>query len=400
MACLSVASSHLGLILLAVEGAVLLAQPAARPPQFLLHRIGTDNSEGVAVMDMDSDGKLDVTSGAYWYRYPDWRRTEFREAAVFGEFVANCGEFAIDVNRDGAADIITASWFENGIFYFENPRQPGARWQKRVVTPSTETEGLIAVDVDGDGALDIVPSHYSEQPVFWIQNVNGELRRRPVSPRGNGHGVGYGDVDGDGRNDIILANGWHRQIDVAADRWEFLQEFQLGAAGIPIFVYDVNQDGLNDLIFGKGHDVGLFWLEQRRDESGHRTWAQHEIDMTYSQLHTLQMADLDGDGKPELIAGKRYRGHGPSDPGAYDPLAIYYYILHPGPEPRFERHPIAFNSQAGAGMQFVVVDLDGDGDLDIICGGKTGQFWFENLSVNKAPDESRELLWEYGCRIP
>jgi hypothetical protein len=64
---------------------------AAEPPVFLLHQIGTDRSEGVAVLDVDRDGKLDVTSGAYWYKAPDWQRTEFREAKISGEFVSNCG---------------------------------------------------------------------------------------------------------------------------------------------------------------------------------------------------------------------------------------------------------------------------------------------------------------------
>jgi len=45
------------------------------------------------------------------------------------------------------------------------------------------------------------------------------------------------------------------------------------------------------------------------------------------QVHALKMADIDGDGELELIAGKRYRGHAGDDPGSYDPLVVYYYKM-------------------------------------------------------------------------
>jgi len=365
----------------------------AADPMFLLHPIGTDRSEGVTVFDFDRDGKLDVTSGAYWYKAPDWTQQKYREVGVSGEFVVNCGEFAVDVNGDGYIDILGAGWQEDGLFYFENPKKLGEIWPKVQITPSRNTEGLIFADVDGDGVKDLIPSHYSEQPVFWVRVKKDGFERRAVGPRGNGHGVGLGDVDGDGKKDIILANGWHRQVDLAKDQWEYQPEFKMGLAGIAIYVYDFNEDGLPDILFGKGHDYGLFWLEQGRDVDGKRTWKQHVIDMSYSQIHNVQMVDLDGDGKPEILAGKRYRGHNEKDPGSFDPLAIYYYKVETGKTPKFTRHTIAYNGVVGAGTQFVVVDLDGDGDLDIVCAGKTGQYWFENLTVNRVSWQERELLF-------
>jgi len=365
----------------------------AGEPMFLLHQIGNDRSEGITVFDFDRDGRLDVTSGAFWYKAPEWTRTEFRECKTSGEFVVNCGEFAVDVNGDGHTDILAAGWQEDGLFYFENPKQPAVIWPKVKIAPSRNTEGLIFVDVDGDGMKDLVPSHYSPQPVFWVQVKRDGFLKRPISPEGNGHGVGYGDIDGDGKKDMMLANGWHRQIDLAKDQWEYKPEFKLGLAGIAMYTYDFNQDGLPDILFGKGHDYGLFWLEQKKDRQGKRSWEQHVIDMSYSQIHNVQMVDLDGDGQPEILAGKRYRGHNEKDPGSFDPLAIYYYKFQPGKEPKFTRHTVAYNSPAGAGTQFVVIDLDADGDLDILCAGKTGQYWFENMTVNKVTWQNRDILF-------
>ncbi|MHC4067475.1 MAG: FG-GAP repeat domain-containing protein, partial [Planctomycetota bacterium] len=140
---------------------------------------------------------------------------------------------------------------------------------------------------------------------------------------------------------------------------------------------------------------GLFWHEQVvRD--GKRSWREHLIDGSYSCIHNMQLADLNGDGNPELLAGKRYRGHNGDDPGGYEPLAIFYYTID-SKTGTFQRHPVAYNSRAGGGTQFVVVDFDGDGDQDFLTAGKSGQFWFENLMVNEVPRGKREkeLLYNY-----
>ena len=101
------------------------------------------------------------------------------------------------------------------------------------------------------------------------------------------------------------------------------------------------------------------------------------------------MVDLDGDGQPELLAGKRYRGHNGNDPGSYDPLVIYYYKID-AKSGKFTRYPISMNGTAGAGTQFIAQDLDGDGDLDVAVAGKTGAHFLENLRINKVPKSQRE----------
>ena len=128
---------------------------------------------------------------------------------------------------------------------------------------------------------------------------------------------------------------------------------------------------------------------EQTNQGGKRGWKQHLIDGSVSQLHNVALVDLTGDGRPEILTGKRYRGHNGRDPGAYDPLAIFYYTLDPDTQ-SFTRHPIAYNSSAGVGAQFVVRDMDGDGDVDIVTAGKSGQYWFENLTINNVPREQRE----------
>ncbi|MGC8642912.1 MAG: FG-GAP repeat domain-containing protein, partial [Isosphaeraceae bacterium] len=94
--------------------------------------------------------------------------------------------------------------------------------------------------------------------------------------------------------------------------------WSLGATGIQILARDVDGDGLSDLVYGMGHDYGLFWMKQSKSASGERSWTKETIDKTVASVHTLMWADIDGDGKPrELVTGKRVYAH-ENEPGVTD----------------------------------------------------------------------------------
>jgi hypothetical protein len=229
--------------------------------------------------------------------------------------------------------------------------------------------------------------------LIWIDFSGPEPKVHHVGGRTqDGHGVGVADIDGDGKMDILTPSGWFRQIDADKDEWEWHGDWQLGDAGFPIIGYDVNDDGKTDIIYGHGHSYGLYWLEQKIDQQGDgstRRWIKHTIDESYSQIHALKLVDIDGDGQPELLAGKRYRGHSGNDPGSYDPLVVYYYKID-RKTATFTRYAISVNGSAGAGTQFVTEDMDKDGDIDIVTAGKTGVHFFENLTIDRVPKAERE----------
>ncbi len=383
---------------------------------FRVHRLGTDHAEGITPLAMNGDGRPDLLSGAYWYEKPgpacgEWKRHQFRTGGIVGEFVSDSGEWTVDVNHDGAPDVVTTGWMLNGLWWYDNPKTPNAgsaqsgenvMWKKHFITDSYDTEGGAMGDLNGDGKPDIILAHYNHSGILWVDFAGAKPVVHHVGGKEqDGHGIGIADVDGDGKADILTPYGWFKNIDADHDQWEWHGDWNLGDAGFPILGYDVNNDGKMDIIYGQGHSYGLYWLEQQ-GSGAERHWVRHVIDQSYSQIHALKLVDLDGDGEPELVTGKRYRGHSGHDPGSYDPLVVYYYKID-RKTAQFTRYAISVNGTAGAGTQFVTGDFDGDGDIDIATAGKTGVHLYENLTVNKVPKEvsEQDLLldktWPFPC---
>ena len=177
----------------------------------------------------------------------------------------------------------------------------------------------------------------------------------------------------------MISDGWlEAPVDPLKGKWVLHKEFNLGTASVPILVEDVNGDGKRDLIVGQAHDYGLDWYEQKMDQPGKRNWVKHPIDPFHSQYHTMEWADIDNDGKMELITGKRYRAHNGGDPGSNDLPGLYYFKWN---GESFTKNVISYGALGvgkGAGLFFSVADLRNTGWKDIIVAGKDGLYVFFN----------------------
>lgn len=353
--------------------------------------ISDEGYESAGVFDVDGDGVPDIVSGAFWYKGPDFRRkSDVGPVAKFGEYYDDFSTIPMDVNGDGRLDVITGGWWGRTLRWRENPGDPKKAWPEHAIAETGSIETTRAWDLDGDGDLEIVPNTPGAPDVsaFKLRRDSrgrgtGVFDRKTLFtfPQGTsqGHGLGCGDIAGHGRMDIVLSRGWlEAPQDPWGGGWKWHQELDLGMASVPLLVADVNGDGRNELIVGGGHRYGLDWWERREDGGGWK-WVRHPIDPYNAQFHDMRWVDIDGDGVPELVTGKRHRAHCGNEAGEWDDLGIYYFKWN---GESFTKNIVSYGpigAGKGCGIDFAVADLTGDGRMDIVAPGKDGLCVFRNL---------------------
>lgn len=377
-------------------------------PTFSTRILSSDHyAEGAAIDDVNGDGALDLIAGPNWYAGPSFEQggTIVDDPPKLGmdQYSLFFLTFAADLNGDGRSDVIgvadagggngsgtpNAHWYEN-----PGPDRLGSAWPKHVLFDELVTnESPVFQSVVGDAANELVfmssgKLGYASMPTDAISAWPFQVISGDASWSGPYiHGLGVGDIDGDGLLDIVERSGYWRQT--ANPPWErHKYDFWMGSTmgradnwgGAQMAVFDVDGDGDNDVVSAlAAHQYGLAWFEQRPGESPE--FVAHEILPTQasegnvSQLHALVSVDVNGDGLPDIVTGKRYYAHPSSfpDPGSDDPaLLLWFELQRDARGAHFVEHIV--HDDSGAGCSFAARDVNGDGKVDIFTTNKRGTF--------------------------
>lgn len=388
-------------------------------------RIDTNGSHAIRVLDVDRDGDPDIF-GANWSAqgrdidvklwvnntsqptlpFDSWQLHVVDSAKPEGSVFV----FPADLDDDGFPDIVT------GDRWYKNPGQPGGTWASSVFEAPAEN-ALLAHDFDDDGDVDVLSSQAAGQGsdgrFAWLRNDGGnfaaltnmqasasgdflqgvalvdggvalswhqpdlDLERLSVpsnpssdtwsldslSTVSEDEALSAGDIDGDGDEDLFLGSQWLRNDGGSWSRFQAIP----ASAGLPTNpdrnrLADVDGDGDLDAVVGfEGDSVPVVWLEAPSDAA--RIWTVHTIASAVGGGYSLDVGDLDNDGDPDVVLGEH---QGATRLLAYENEGGTWseHLIHPG--------GTGFDHHDGSRL----VDLDRDGDLDIISIG-----WFNPSKV-------------------
>jgi hypothetical protein len=262
---------------------------------------------------------------------------------------------AMDVDGDGLPEFVTGQQYGT-IFWFDYEKD--GTWKKYVLgTESPSDVGAVPYDVDGDGKMDLIvggawyrnPGNPKEQP-FEKFMYDPSLKAA--------HDVILGDIDGDGRPELITMSDqtdvrWYKIPEDPYAPWESHYVGPSVHAGIS--VGDLNGDGKMDIVRS---DV---WFENVNGDG--TVWKTHPIchfggESGWEENATItHVCDINGDGKMDIVVAEA------EIVGA----RIYWMENVDGDGSRFIKHELPHNddSPRGAYHTLAVLDLDGDGDLDV-----------------------------------
>jgi hypothetical protein len=352
-------------------------------------------SEGVAVADLNRDGRLDVMAGNLWYQAPGWGPHEIQPVKQFDAakgYSNSFINFTADLNRDGWPDQIRVDMpGTHRVVWHENPKGKNVHWPEHTLFRNACNESPAFAPLFNSGKNPVLIFSFDDSQMAWYESGNdwkAELMAHPISEKipndkakdhgvfRYSHGLGIGDVNGDGRNDVIIRTGyWEAPQDPRLGPWKFTPA-NLGEDCAQMHAYDVNSDGLPDVLSSSAHKIGVWWHEQRKTDDGKSEFINHTIDNSFSQSHALELVDLNGDGLKDLVTGKRFWAHGPTgdiNPG--DPAVLVWFEMErKGKEVKWIKHEI--DNDSGVGTQFVVADINNDKLPDIVTSNKKGVYVF------------------------
>lgn len=343
-------------------------------PSFTQHTITNDllRARSVSATDVDGDSDLDLFTASEFDDKIAWFENtgsgfadqQALTTSGFANFALDI--FAADIDGDSDTDLLSASWRDSKIAWYENDGTADPHFSEQVVTTNAfAARSVHAADIDGDSDIDVLSASSGDNKIAWHENdgaANPHFTEQVITTNAeDARSVHAVDIDGDGDTDVLSASrgddtiAWYEN-DGSTDP-VFTEHVITNTASLTESVYpaDIDGDGDTDVVFGSVGDDKIAWYEN--DGNTDPTFTEQVITTSALTVREVLAADLDGDSDTDLLSNN-----------------LNWYENDGTANPSFTKHEIVDAEDA---ISIYTTDVDGDGDTDIFS----------------APDDSDKILW-------
>ncbi|MBT3220154.1 MAG: VCBS repeat-containing protein, partial [Proteobacteria bacterium] len=344
-----------------------------------------DGPDDVEVVDLDRDGDLDILAVGTYANEAAWWENKFDDPvpdtsdtgnpaiswikhSIDSALTLPNGVGAADFYLDGVLDVVVIDQSDNA-YWWRNDNLVGTAWQKFTAASVTNPGALRIADFDGDGAVDFATA---ADGIAWHKNQVGSWSSNVLADSSyySGVAIGAADLDGDGHCDVVSgssSSGYFDWWENTVGDFSLFTEYDVDTSYDLYIVEtaDLDGDGDLDLLSSDDDNVGV-----RFNESLHRTVDfQGSITLDQNLIDATQIVegDIDGDGRIDFAIVDTV-----SDELVWYGDGGFGYDKH-----------VAMGGSTGVNS-VDVVDLDRDGDLDLVYTATSKVGWIENTNLGSA----------------
>ena len=272
----------------------------------------------VYACDIDGDGDIDVlsaSSSAYndgqiaWYENTDGEGTFGPEQIITSLLNYARSVYACDIDGDGDNDVLSASFNDSKIAWYENTDGNGTFGEQQIIGYISHAISVYACDINNDGNNDVLASSHGDNEIVWYQYIgDGTFGEKQVitTLAGNATWVYACDIDGDDDNDVLSAcwdNGkiaWYENLDDGAFGEEQIITTDPISGKLSVYACDLDNDGDNDVLSTDYHYDQIAWYE---NTDGEGAFGEEQIITTLADYaYSVYACDIDGDGDNDVLS--------------------------------------------------------------------------------------------------
>ncbi|MEO1032629.1 MAG: FG-GAP-like repeat-containing protein [Bacteroidota bacterium] len=346
----------------------------------------TDGAKDVYGVDLDGDGDIDVLSASSaddkvaWYENIDGTGNFGAQQIIRNEADGAISVFSADLDGDNDNDVLFAQGGDDRIYWYENTDGLGT-FQIGDFIEAGDINGvkeIYAADLDNDGDLDVLSSSSNDDKIAWYENVDGLGNYSDqiiiTSFADSAYSLYAADLDGDNDVDVLSTSlqddeiNWHQNIDGQGN----FSSSQIipTAPNSPrsSFPIDIDGDGNLDVVCASFVDNKISWYRNSNniENSDYIT----DISLNADGAISVYCADIDNDGDFDVISS------------SINDNKLAWHENLDGLGVVWQEHTLGFGVNLGDIESVIAVDLDNDGDKDILTAsrGVDRISWFINIT--------------------